>query len=586
MIRHIIRTIWNDYRWHIVGACILLGAVSLLNGFTVVSLLPLAEMLQNGQTGDSAIARFFGSVLATINVGVSIRSLLILVACMFIAKALCSIAQEVLFHYVAMRMEIDRKDEIFQSLMRTDVAHLYGRNFGQLTNVIVNETRRVALLVEYLSRFAIGAVNASVYIVAVLLVDWKLTLLTATLTAVTYIVIRGLFKKARVMGYRIAGLNGVIQDLVHIGLFGYRNAKIYVVEKTLIGKLIEVMHRWKRLNLTMVTTESALKSFFEPMVVVVAVVVFFVYRIELAVFVTFTAALLRMNKEIREIQKTHYKIARNVGSLQMYREVLDDLRGHPYPKEDEGEAFARLDREVVFENVSYTYRSGPEAFTLGPVNLRVPRGSMVAFVGPSGSGKSTLIDLVAGLLVPDGGAIRADGRDLRELNLFTYRRRVGYVTQDIFLLNDTVLNNIIFWDDSISAEDARRACELAHAAEFIENLPDGYETVIGEHGARLSGGQKQRVSLARALARRPEILILDEATSSLDNESERRIQQAIEHLAGEITILVIAHRLSTVRNADYLYILEEGKVVEEGRYGELMEREGRFFQLHAAADDR
>jgi subfamily B ATP-binding cassette protein MsbA len=216
--------------------------------------------------------------------------------------------------------------------------------------------------------------------------------------------------------------------------------------------------------------------------------------------------------------------------------------------------------------------------------MEIPRAKMTALVGPSGSGKSTLIDLAAALLIPDSGRILVDGVDMRAHSLTAYRRRVGYVTQDIFLLNDTVLNNIVFWDETVSLEDARLACDMAFATEFIAGLPDGFGTVLGEHGARLSGGQKQRISLARALARKPEILILDEATSALDTESERRIQEAIENLSGSMTIIAIAHRLSTVKNADYLYVLEDGKIVEQGTYDDLLVRKGRLFTMHTVSE--
>jgi len=584
MTKHVIVEIWRGYRKYVLTASVLLFLVGILNGLTIVSVLPLFEILQTGVAGDSPIARFIVSLLSVVDARVSMLSLLILVAIMTLLKAVCFVAQESLFRMVRIRMEIDRRNEMFGSLMKTDIAYLYQRNFGRITNVVVHETRRVALLVDYLSRFAIAAVNATVYLLAVFAVDWKLTVLTALMTGIVYAVIRGVFKKARTIGYTIAGLNGNMQELIHTALFGYRNVKTYVAEKALGGRLGKVMRKWKKLSIQLVVTESILKSFFEPLVVIVAITVFVVYKVEMAIFVTFVAALLRMNKEVREVQKTHYKIARNVGSLQMYEETLTDLRSRPYPDEEVGVVFDRLEEGIRFEQVSYKYKTSAGAFQLGPVDVVIPRSRMVALVGPSGSGKSTLIDLVAALLLPDAGRITVDGADLRDYNLMSYRRKVGYVTQDIFLLNESVLSNIRFTDESISEEDARKAAETAYAADFIEELPAGYDTMLGEHGARLSGGQKQRISLARALARRPEILILDEATSALDSESERRIQQAVEKLAGSVTIIAIAHRLSTVRNADYLYVFDEGKIAEQGTYDELLAQGGKLFRMHTLVD--
>jgi len=582
MIAQVIRNIWCEYRWLVLPATVLLILVGLLNGATIVSVLPLFELLQSGEAGSSFIANVFESVLSFFRTRVSMVSLLLVVGIVTLLKAVCFVGQEMLFQYIQVRMEMDRKDEIFRAIMKTDMAHLYQRNFGQLTNVVIRETNSVAQLVEHLSRFAIGLFNVLAYVLAVLFVDWKLTLLTALVSGGAYAAIRGVFRRAKTVGYRIAALNGMVQELTDVALFGYKNVKSYAIESTMERRLQKTMRKWRGLHLRLIGTESVLKSFFEPMVVVIAIFVFLVYRIELAVFVTFVAALTRMNKEIREIQKAHYRIARTAGSLQMYNEVLSDLRRHPYPDEEKGVEFRALERDLVFDAVRYTYKSAKDAFMLGPISLRVPRGGVVALVGPSGSGKSTCIDLAAGLLLPDTGQIRADGVGLADINLSTYRRRVGYVTQDIFLLNDTVLNNVVFLDDRISEADARRACEMASADEFIRGLPKGYETVVGERGARLSGGQKQRISLARALARHPEILILDEATSALDNESERRIHAALDSLVGSVTIIIIAHRLSTVRNVGYLYVFEKGRIVEHGSYAELMARKGKLFDMDAA----
>ena len=208
---------------------------------------------------------------------------------------------------------------------------------------------------------------------------------------------------------------------------------------------------------------------------------------------------------------------------------------------------------------------------------------MIGLVGRSGSGKSTCVDLLVGLLQPDAGVITVDGITLSHYSMTSFRKRVSYVSQDLFLLNDTLFRNIAFGDQNITRAQVQEACRLAQAQEFIEALPLGYDTVLGEHGASLSGGQKQRIALARALTRKPDILILDEATSALDNESEKQVQAAIESLSGDITIIVIAHRLSTVRNADYLYLFENGRIIEEGSFDALLERRGKFFDLHTMA---
>lgn len=204
---------------------------------------------------------------------------------------------------------------------------------------------------------------------------------------------------------------------------------------------------------------------------------------------------------------------------------------------------------------------------------------MVAVVGESGAGKSTLIDVVMGFNEPSGGRIAVDGGDLGDVDVVSYRRRIGYVPQESVLFNLSIRENLRWANEEATEAEIREACRQANAMEFIERFPEGLDTVVGERGVRLSTGQCQRVALARAILRRPQLLVLDEATSALDTLSERLIQQAIERVARDTTVVVIAHRLSTITNADYIYVLQRGQVVEEGTYADLVARDGHFTRM-------
>ena len=216
---------------------------------------------------------------------------------------------------------------------------------------------------------------------------------------------------------------------------------------------------------------------------------------------------------------------------------------------------------------------------LTDIDLSIPRGTMVALVGDSGAGKSTLIDLIMGFHEPTQGRILIDGTPLQALDILSYRHRIGYVPQDAVLFNTTIRENLRWAKPDATHDEIRQACRQAHAEEFIERFPEGYDTVVGDRGVRLSGGQCQRMALARALLRQPELLILDEATSSLDSQSERLIQQAIEAAAKNTTVIVIAHRLATIVNADAIYVLHGGRIVEEGTYRTLRQQHGPFHRM-------
>jgi ABC-type multidrug transport system fused ATPase/permease subunit len=216
---------------------------------------------------------------------------------------------------------------------------------------------------------------------------------------------------------------------------------------------------------------------------------------------------------------------------------------------------------------------------LNNINATIPKGKMIAFVGESGAGKSTLIDTLIGFNKLKSGHIKIDGISLQDFDVNTYRKKIGYVSQESILFNMSIMDNLIWAKDDANEEDIKNACKLANANEFIENFYEGYQTVVGDRGVRLSGGQLQRIALARAMIRKPDLLILDEATSALDTKSERIIQKAIEKIANETTIVVVAHRLSTIANADYVYVLENGGVKEKGSYEDLIMQKGLFYDM-------
>jgi len=239
--------------------------------------------------------------------------------------------------------------------------------------------------------------------------------------------------------------------------------------------------------------------------------------------------------------------------------------------------FTGFQRAIELDGVTFAYPEGPPV--LREISLTVPKARMVAFVGRSGAGKSTLVDILMAFNEPQRGTVTVDGTDLFAFDVYSYRRRLGYVPQDVVLFNASVRENLLWAQADATQAQIEEACRLAHADEFIAELPEGFDTPIGDRGVRLSGGQQQRISLARAILRKPEILILDEATSALDTDSERLIQRAIDEIAQRTTIVVIAHRLSTIARADRIFVLEAGRVVEQGSYTELLAANGRFARM-------
>jgi subfamily B ATP-binding cassette protein MsbA len=301
-------------------------------------------------------------------------------------------------------------------------------------------------------------------------------------------------------------------------------------------------------------------------------------------FFSFLTALFMIFNPVTKLGRVYNKIQQALASATRIFEVLD-LK--PEVAEREGaKILETVKREVEFKNVSFRYDTDP---VLRGINLNVKAGTILAIVGMSGAGKTTMVDLIPRFYDPKDGGILFDGVDIREVTLASLRSQIGIVTQDVFLFNDTVFNNIAYGRNEIPAELVEVAAKAAYAHDFIKGFPDGYNTIIGERGARLSGGQKQRLSIARALLKNPAVLILDEATSALDTESEIEVQKALNNLMENRTTFVIAHRLSTILHANRIVVLEKGKIVEEGTHRELLERGGvykKVFELQFAANSR
>jgi ATP-binding cassette subfamily B protein/subfamily B ATP-binding cassette protein MsbA len=294
--------------------------------------------------------------------------------------------------------------------------------------------------------------------------------------------------------------------------------------------------------------------------------------------VTFVMALQRLNGSITSITQSLGSLTNNAAGLDILNRILESSDKEFRRKS--GASFNALTKGIEFRDVTLSYSPDLKP-ALSNIDLKITKGQTIALVGTSGSGKSTLADMLIGLYPASSGELLIDGIPLVQLDLSSWQKRLGVVSQDTFLFNASIFDNIRFGNPGATMADVEAASRKAQAHTFITELPMGYETVIGERGYRLSGGQRQRLSLSRAILRDPELLILDEATSALDTESEELVQQAIDQFEGKYTVLVIAHRLSTIVNADVICVMEQGKIIERGTHAELIKMGGRYSKLWA-----
>jgi len=502
-----------------------------------------------------------------------------------LVKNLSCYVQEVLMVYVGQAVIRDLRNELYLKLTSMPMSFFHQHKAGELisraTNDVMVAQQCVGLSFTKLIKDPIFIV---MYLAVALILSWKMTLLALVLMPVSLTVIIRIGKKLRQLSYRqqeqMAHLTSTLQETV----YGIRVIKAFAMEKFENNKFVaqsqDLFKQVFRINYTMKASSPLTEQI--SMVVALFLLWFGGSKVFTGgimapdLFIVFLFMIFSMVRPIKSLGAVNNEIQTGMAAADRIFQVID-----AEPEVADSEAGIKLTDaagRVEFENVDFEYIQGEPV--LRNISLKVEPGEVVALVGSSGSGKSTLVDLIPGFYNPGSGRVTIDGHDVRDLNLGALRANMGIVTQEVILFHDTILNNIAYGMTDVPLDDVRAAAKAANADQFIEKLPEGYDTVIGDRGLKLSGGQRQRLSIARAILKNPPILLLDEATSALDTEAEQLVQEAIDRLVKDRTTIVIAHRLSTIQNVDRIYLLEEGCVVQVGTHDELLARGGRYKELY------
>lgn len=571
----IIRLCKGQYLKYSLLLGISLFFTAILNGLGVAILAPLLEFDSASQS-DNLFVSFFHASFQYFGIPFSLLNILLLALIIVTLAGFLSVISVFYQKRIQLEQEIEKKGDLYKLLSHVKLDKLQSMNYGNVIQVIQQETRSSSQLIDYFVRLVSSFLNVVVYIGVLFLISMKMTIYVSLALCLFFYVFRNFFHRAKSLGKDIGSINDNLQQIINTMLYGYKTIKSYLTYNVMIDKQFSFLKEYKKKNYEMAIIESALSSVFQPMALLIVVSSFLVYRYSVAELLVFVAAIVRLYEAVKVAQNASFKLSFHYASLERIGKLEDELRSSQYDYMTDGLSSYCFDKDIRVVDLSFRYQS--DMPVLDKINLSIPKGSKIALVGKSGGGKSTFVDLLMRFYSPQEGSLELDGIPFEKLPYEDYIGKIGYVTQDPFMLNASILDNVTLYRE-ISEEQVVSSLKKAHAFEFVSNLHEGINTIMGESGTMLSGGQRQRIALARALAGTPDILILDEATSALDNESERIVQEAIEELGKDITVIIIAHRLSTIRKVDTIYVFQQGRVVEQGTYAQLEEKNGVFSEL-------
>lgn len=449
----------------------------------------------------------------------------------------------------------------------------------------------IAQLMAVSSMTLVSIIKDSAMIIGLIAVmfvsSWKITLLVFLMAPVLFFVLRYVSKRLRGIARRMQGHMGEFNHILEEGIRGQKEVKLFDAYERMDSRFSEVNKHLRQLNMkSLVASQIASPISQVFLVLFIAVVIWYASNqassdeITIGSFLSLLAAMVGMLTPIKRLVSVNEALQRGAAGAESVFEILD-----ADTEPDDGRVVLdKVQGKLSFNDVKFQYESSNEQALKG-ISLEIEPRETVALVGASGSGKSTFANLLSRFYIPTEGTISLDNVDIQDITLSNYRSYIGYVGQNVILFADTIAKNISFGNDHFTREEIERAAKYANASHFIEALPEGYDTIIGENGAKLSGGQRQRIAIARALLKDAPILIFDEATSSLDNESEYAIQKALKILSADKTTIIIAHRLSTIEHADKIVVFNHGEIVEIGNHQALLEKNGYYAKLYRVDKD-
>jgi len=566
----------------LIGITLLAIICALFATVNIGLLVPLLQLINSTTAPTGTLWNILTQLFLILHLELTFLNLLLFLVLIFLIGQILLFCKKKKQVQLRFRFISDIKNLIFKNILDSDVLFHYSQKGGQFNNIITTESESAGTSILSLTELFTNSILILAYLIMLLYISVELTIICFIAAGISFILLTLIIKKSNKIADYVVQTNTEMNEFIseHFNLL--KLIKIFSTEPEAEKKFLNITDTYANYGSVFQTNGILIEILFQIIMFILAILILIVstifLKLSLPLILVFIFILIMISDPLRQLNSRMHDLTGNIASLRLIDQICNDAKKSNRIISGK-KCFNGFKNDISLKNADFSYDGSTKI--LHSVSFTIKKNEMTAIVGASGGGKSTLVDLIARLIDPDQGTISIDGENIKNFDLSSYHKKIGFVSQDSYLFNDSIIGNICYGCEKVVPEKVIAAAILANAHEFIMELPMKYDTEIGDKGVKLSGGQRQRISLARALYRDPELLILDEATSSLDSESEMIIQQSISKIQHKYTIITIAHRLSTIQNSDKIVVIEKGSVVEMGSHYELMSKNEIYAKYYA-----